>query len=130
MKTILKLEQLGLLILFSVVYFYFYPGEWGLYLALFFVPDVSFALYLLTPKAGAIAYNLLHHKGIMAAVILIGLFLNDDLIIKIGLIWMSHSSFDRIFGYGLKYEDSFSHTHLGWIGKQANNPTHANGGEY
>jgi hypothetical protein len=24
---------------------------------------------------------------------------------------------DRIFGYGLKYSDSFYHTHLGMIGK-------------
>ncbi len=118
MKNVLKLEELGLLALFTFVYFHFYPGTWGLYLALFFAPDISFAFYLISARVGAIAYNFLHHKGVMAAVVLIGLFLQDDLIIKIGLIFLAHSSFDRVLGYGLKYPDSFSHTHLGWIGKE------------
>jgi hypothetical protein len=30
---------------------------------------------------------------------------------------LGHSSFDRVLGYGLKYDDDFKHTHLGWIGK-------------
>jgi hypothetical protein len=118
MKNVLKLEELGLLALFTVVYFHFYPGTWGLYLGLFFAPDISFAMYLVSAKAGAIAYNFLHHKGVMGIVVLIGLFLQDDLIIKIGLIFLAHSSFDRVLGYGLKYPHSFSHTHLGWIGKE------------
>ena len=118
MKNILKVEELGFLALFTAVYFHFYPGTWGLYLALFFAPDISFAFYLISARVGAIAYNILHHKGVMAAVVLIGLFLQDDLIIKIGLIFLAHSSFDRVLGYGLKYPDSFSHTHLGWIGNK------------
>ena len=117
MKTILKLEQLGLLLLFSIVYFYLYPGQWSWFLGLFFVPDIGIAVYLLTPKAGAIVYNFLHHKGVMAIVILAGYYLDNDWMTRIGLIFMAHSSFDRVWGYGLKYEDSFSHTHLGWIGK-------------
>jgi hypothetical protein len=120
MKNVLKIEELGLLALFTFVYFHFYPGEWGLYLGLFFVPDISFAVYALSSKAGSIAYNILHHKGVMAVLILAGLLLMDDLIIKMGLIFMSHSCFDRVFGYGLKYSDSFAHTHLGWIGKMKN----------
>jgi hypothetical protein len=35
----------------------------------------------------------------------------------VGLILLGHSSLDRVFGYGLKYADSFRHTHLGWIGR-------------
>jgi hypothetical protein len=35
----------------------------------------------------------------------------------VGLIFMAHSCFDRVAGYGLKYFDSFDHTHLGWVGK-------------
>ena len=30
---------------------------------------------------------------------------------------LGHSSFDRVFGYGLKHEDAFQHTHLGRIGR-------------
>lgn len=117
MKLVLKFEELGLLILFSIIYFQFYDGSWGFYLGLFFVPDVSFVLFLISPKVGAIAYNICHHKGIIALVILAGFLLKNDLLIKIGLIFMAHSCFDRVAGYGLKYFDSFDHTHLGWIGK-------------
>ena len=28
-----------------------------------------------------------------------------------------HSSFDRVFGYGLKHENAFQNTHLGRIGR-------------
>jgi hypothetical protein len=31
-----------------------------------------------------------------------------------------HSAFDRMLGYGMKYTDSFQHTHLGLIGKATN----------
>lgn len=117
MKNILKIEELGLLILFSIIYFYHYQGSWGLYLGLFFVPDFAFALYLITKKLGAIAYNVFHHKGLMALIIIIGFFLQNELVIKVGLIFMAHSCFDRVAGYGLKYLDDFDHTHLGWIGK-------------
>lgn len=119
MKNVLKLEELGLLLLFTMAYFRFFPDHLGLYAGLFFVPDVSFALYLVSPAAGAAAYNVLHHKGVIAALILAGLILQNDMMIMVGLIFMSHSSFDRVFGYGLKYTDSFHHTHLGWIGKGA-----------
>jgi hypothetical protein len=30
---------------------------------------------------------------------------------------LGRSSFDRVFGYGLKHEDAFQSTHLGRIGK-------------
>jgi hypothetical protein len=119
MKNVLKLEELGLLLLFTIVFYQFFPDSWGLYAGLFFVPDVSFALFLISPKAGAIAYNVMHHKGVIASLILAGIVLHDDTITKVGLIFMAHSCFDRVLGYGLKYTDSFDHTHLGWIGKSA-----------
>ena len=117
MKYVLKLEELGLFLLFSMVYFHFYPGTWGLFLGLFFVPDVSFLFFLFTKKAGAIAYNIFHHKGIMVLVIAAGYLFHLDLMMQVGLIFMAHSCFDRVAGYGLKYFDSFDHTHLGWVGK-------------
>jgi len=119
MKYILKLEELGLLILFSFIYFHYYDGSWALFLSLFFVPDVSFLLYVITKKTGAIAYNIFHHKGVIVLLMLTGYLLQNELLIKIGLIFMAHSCFDRVAGYGLKYLDDFDHTHLGWIGKSA-----------
>jgi hypothetical protein len=117
MKNILKLESAGLFILFTGAYFHFYSGTLGLYLALFFIPDVSFALFLITKKLGAIAYNVFHHQGVLSIVFLFGYFLNEDILIKVALIFLAHSTFDRVAGYGLKYFDSFDHTHLGWVGK-------------
>jgi hypothetical protein len=119
MKYILKLEELGLLILFSFIYFRYYDGSWPLFLGLFFVPDVSFLFFLITKKTGAIAYNIFHHKGVIILLMLAGYLLQNELMLKIGLIFMAHSCFDRVAGYGLKYLDDFDHTHLGWIGKSA-----------
>jgi len=117
MKNILKLESVGLFILFTGAYFHFYSGTWGLYLALFFIPDLSFAFYLNTKKIGAIAYNVFHHQGVLVLLFLIGYFVKEEYIMKVALIFLAHSTFDRVAGYGLKYFDSFDHTHLGWIGK-------------
>ncbi|MFN5679632.1 MAG: DUF4260 family protein [Flavobacteriia bacterium] len=117
MKYLLKLEFAGLFILFTAAYHHLYPGNWGFYWALFFIPDVSFALFLITKKLGAIAYNVFHHQGVLAGLLLIAYVIHDDTLSKIALIFLAHSSFDRVAGYGLKYFDSFDHTHLGWIGK-------------
>jgi len=117
MKVTLKLESLGLFLLFTAVYFYLFPGKWGFYLALFFIPDVSFILFVITKKLGAIAYNIFHHQGVMALLLMFGFWLKEDTVIKIALIFLAHSIFDRVAGYGLKYFDSFDHTHLGWVGK-------------
>ena len=117
MKYVLKLEALGLLILFSAINFHLYPGTWGFYLTLFFMSDVSFVLFVITKKLGAIAYNVFHHQGVLAILFLLGFILHNDLIMKIGLIFLAHSTFDRVAGYGLKYLDNFDHTHLGWVGK-------------
>ncbi|MFM7016770.1 MAG: DUF4260 domain-containing protein [Bacteroidota bacterium] len=117
MKTILKLEALGLFILFALIYFKMYVGTWSFFLCLFFIPDVSFLLYLISKKLGAIAYNVFHHQGFLVGLFLLGFFLNDNNLIKVSLIFLAHSAFDRVAGYGLKYFDSFDHTHLGWIGK-------------
>jgi hypothetical protein len=117
MKNILKLESVGLFLLFTGAYFHLYSGTWGFYFALFFLPDVSFALFLISKKLGAIAYNVFHHQGVLSIVFLVGYLIQSDLTMKIGLIFLAHSTFDRMAGYGLKYFDSFDHTHLGWIGK-------------
>ena len=117
MKNILKLESAGLFLLFTGGYFHLYPGAWGFYIALFFVPDVSFAFFLITKKLGAIAYNIFHHQGVLVLLFIIGYYVKEDSIMKVALIFLAHSTFDRVAGYGLKYYDSFDHTHLGWIGK-------------
>lgn len=116
MKTILKSEELlmfGLgIYLFSQLDF-----QWWWFLVLILTPDFSMLGYLLNPKLGAAVYNFFHHKGIAILFYFVGIYLQNDLLQLVGVILFSHASMDRIFGYGLKYSDSFSHTHLGKIGK-------------
>ncbi len=117
MNATLKLEGLGLFL--CVLFFYnsLYPGNWGVFWALFFVPDVSFAAYLISKKFATVAYNVCHHQGLFALLLIVGYWLANDWVMKVSLIFLAHSNFDRIMGYGLKFQDSFDHTHLGWIGK-------------
>lgn len=117
MKTILKIEeiaQFGLgIFLFSQLSF-----AWWVFPALLLLPDIGMLGYLINVKVGAICYNMFHHKGIALIFFLLGvLFLGENFTL-IGIILFSHSALDRIFGYGLKYGDSFNHTHLGTLGKQ------------
>ena len=35
-------------------------------------------------------------------------------------IWVAHIGFDRVLGYGLKFEAGFGETHLGRVGKKGN----------
>jgi hypothetical protein len=92
--------------------------EWWWYLILALGPDIGMAGYLLNNKAGAVCYNLLHHKGIAIALIVIGSVLENVMIGQIGVVLFGHSSMDRLFGYGLKYSNGFKFTHLGEIGKK------------
>lgn len=117
MKVTLKLEGLGLFLCLLFCYNSYYPGSWGMFWALFFVPDVSFAAYLISKKFATIAYNVCHHQGLFAVLLVLGYWTTNDTWMKISLIFLAHSNFDRVMGYGLKYSDSFDHTHLGWIGK-------------
>lgn len=117
MKNLLKLEEFALLALFTIIYFYFFNGNITQYLIWFFVPDISFLFYLINPAIGAVAYNVLHHKGMIILIGLIGFYFKVDYLTQVCMIFLAHSCFDRMFGYGLKYLDAFEHTHLGWIGK-------------
>ena len=73
--------------------------------------------YLFGPKAGALTYNVFHHKGIAAGLYVAGMLFNNFELQFAGLLLFGHSSFDRILGYGLKHDDNFHNTHLGWIGQ-------------
>lgn len=118
MKNILRLEEL---LQFGLSIFLFdqlsYP--WWMYAAFFLAPDLSMIGYLINTRVGAILYNLFHHKGIAIVIYLVGAYLVAPQLLFAGALLYGHSSFDRILGYGLKYNDDFKNTHLGWIGSPA-----------
>lgn len=116
MQTTLKLEELAQFIL-GIFLFSKLDYAWWWFPALLLTPDIGMLGYLVNAKIGAFIYNIFHQKGIAIILGIIGFYLGSSLLILIAVILFSHASFDRIFGYGLKYPDSFKNTHLGSIGK-------------
>ena len=82
----------------------------------FFAPDLSFAGYLAGPRLGAIVYNSVHLYGFGAGVLALGALFGAPLLLECGALWLAHSGFDRMLGYGLKLPEAFTATHLGPIG--------------
>lgn len=128
MNKLLKLEEGGQFIACLVLLFAC-NVPWWCYLLLLVGPDISMLGYVVNTRVGAFAYNVFHHKAL--ALVIMSMELASSYwstpmtggdekgpwFLIVGLILFGHASMDRIFGYGLKFGDSFQHTHLGWIGK-------------
>jgi hypothetical protein len=117
MKSIIKLEEFGLF-LFGIYLFNQLDYDWWWFLVFILAPDFSMIGYVFGNKLGAFLYNLVHHRGIAILIYLAGVYFSNNLIQLTGIILFSHSSMDRMIGYGLKYETGFKYTHLGEIGKK------------
>ncbi len=115
MKILLKLEYV-FLFLIGILAFVETGISWWWFAAMFFLPDLSMLGYMAGSKAGAFLYNLFHHFAVGILCFIVGKYLNNDDLTVAGIILFSHSAFDRILGYGLKYPNSFHNTHLGTIG--------------
>ena len=101
MKTILKLEELGIF-LGCIAVLYIQHVNWWWYLLLFLGPDISMLGCLAGDKIGAYCYNLFHHKAIAIIVFVLGLMIqvpgdiaNKDWLINLGIILFGHSSGTR-----------------------------------
>jgi hypothetical protein len=118
MKTLLRVEELGL----AFLAFYLFMGlgyAWWWFFLLLLAPDLSMIGYLINSRVGAFTYNAVHHKAVPVIFFIVGGYLQLPLLEAAALITLGHSSLDRALGYGLKYGDSFQHTHLGMIGRGA-----------
>ena len=78
---------------------------------------VSVLGYLANPRLGSWTVNLIHHKGLAAALYDLGYLLSISWLMLAGVILLGHSDLDRVFGYSLEYPDAFQNTHLELIGK-------------
>lgn len=115
-KVWLRLEGLALLVA-TVVAFANQGQHWWLYPALLLVPDIFMVGYLKDTRIGAFLYNLGHAYPAPLIVIFSGWHRHHAVTIAVGLIWLGHIGWDRFFGYGLKYDSDFKHTHLGDLNK-------------
>jgi hypothetical protein len=118
MKTLLKLEE-AVLFTGCLLIFPYLGLSWWWFAGCILLPDLGMAGYLINTKTGAWLYNLFHHKGVAVVVGLLGIYVHHPMVQFAGLILFAHASMDRMLGYGLKYEQGFQYTHLGLIGKQA-----------
>jgi hypothetical protein len=116
MKTTLKLEEFAMagIAIYYLTTLHTGINQWW-YVLLFFAPDISILGYVFGKKAGAICYNIFHHKLLALVVLALGWIMQNQYLLLTGSILFGHSSFDRIMGYGLKYFDGFKHTHLGMM---------------
>ncbi len=116
MKKLLQLEEVAQFAL-GIYLFTKLNFAWWWFPALILLPDLGMIGYLINPKIGAWFYNLIHHKLLGVLVLIYGYSIDNQAITLTGIILFAHSAMDRIFGYGLKFEDNFFNTHLGKIGK-------------
>ncbi len=99
----------------SMLLFSHLDFAWWWFPVLILLPDIGMIGYVISTRVGAITYNFFHNKGIAIAIMILGWQLESSLMMLIGIILFGHASMDRIFGYGLKYPDSFKNTHLGQL---------------
>lgn len=118
MKSLIRIEEFALAIL-AFFLFLSLPYRWWWFLILLLTPDLSMLGYVVNPRIGAFVYDAVHHKAVAVLLFVLGGLIGFPWLQAAGLILLAHSSLDRVLGYGLKYDDSFQHTHLGLIGPAA-----------
>jgi len=69
--------------------------------------------YVAGTRLGAHLDNLAHATLLPAVMLGIGYWQADRLLMALALIWLARIGLDRLLGMGLKYNDRFTHTHLG-----------------
>lgn len=100
MKTLAKLEELAVVLL-SIYLFSRLSYAWWVFPLFFFAPDVSLLGLLVGKRAGALSYDLVHHKAVAVGLYILGGLLRYPLLSLVGVLLLGHSSFDRILGLSL-----------------------------
>ncbi|MCU1599393.1 MAG: hypothetical protein JWO22_102 [Frankiales bacterium] len=113
---ILRSEGLVLLAVALAAFFSALDEPFWLLPLLLFVPDLLMVGYAHSSRAGAALYNLAHSYPAPALLGTFAVASSSHLWEAVALVWFAHIGMDRALGYGLKYDDSFAHTHLGTIG--------------
>ena len=108
----LHLEALAIFV--ATLYLYHTSdASWGLFVLLFFIPDLSVLGYITrNKKIGAIVYDVIHNYVLALSLMAGGLFSDYTILYPLGIILAAHISFDRLIGFGLRYTDVFRVTHL------------------
>ena len=117
-KLLLRLEG-ALVLLAGLAAWSHEGGSWPWFVGLFLVPDLSMLGYLHNPRTGAALYNAGHSYVLPGVLAALALMLGMHALLLAAILWVAHIGFDRLMGYGLKYETRFFDTHLGYAGPKA-----------
>ena len=110
-KLLLHVEGAAFLLAAGVFYAHVH-GSWLCFALLFLAPDISMLGYLADKRTGATVYNFVHTYTV-PILLLLALWLSGQTsYMWLAAIWVAHIGFDRLLGYGLKYETAFRDTHL------------------
>ncbi len=116
--VLLRTEGAALLGLATVLYAKF-GRSWILFAVLLLAPDLGALGYVRGTRIGAATYDVMHTYLPPAILGAIGVLAGSSMTWSVAIIWFGHIGLDRMVGYGLKYPDSFQHTHLGWKGRRS-----------
>ncbi|MDT7547991.1 MAG: hypothetical protein QOE84_385 [Actinomycetota bacterium] len=114
---ILRSEGLVLFAAALAAYFTELDEPFWLVPLLLFAPDLFMVGYARSTRTGAAFYNFAHSYPAPALLGAVAVATSNHLWQAVALVWLAHIGMDRALGYGLKYDDSFKHTHLGSIGR-------------
>ena len=115
-----RIESVAIAVLVVVAFVQLGFAWWWL-IAIFLVWDLSMVGYLVSPRVGAISYNVGHSHLGPAVLLALTWVAGSDARgpVFVALTWAFHIAMDRFLGYGLKFTDRFTHTHLGEVGKKS-----------
>ncbi|OGM28211.1 hypothetical protein A2801_04255 [Candidatus Woesebacteria bacterium RIFCSPHIGHO2_01_FULL_41_10] len=106
-KVILRLEALALFAA-SLFLYGIFQGSWGMFIALFLTPDISFIGYAKNEKVGAFLYNLVHNYVLAFLCMAVGMYTDTLFLTGYGIILFSHVSLDRVLGFNLRQATTHS----------------------
>lgn len=114
MMKLRKIISLEYVIAFLVTVFFYWHFDFSfVYFVLFLLlPDVSMLGYMVNTKVGALFYNIGHSLVMPAILLVLGFVTVSTPLLMVSIIWLAHIFLDRALGYGLKYEEAFTKTHL------------------
>ena len=110
-RPLLRLEGLAVLAA-AVVGYWAIAGPWWLFAVAFLAPDLAFLGFLAGARAGTAAYNAAHTYALPLGLMVLAVIGTSRPAGLAALIWIAHIGFDRVLGFGLKYEGDPKDTHF------------------
>lgn len=120
LRWLLRLEGVAIF-LFSLMAYEFMGFQWGFFVLVFLVPDLSLLAYFHSPRVGAVVYNIMHSYVLPLMLFAYGFFVSSSNANQLAIVWIAHIGFDRALGFGLKYSRGFRYTHFGKLGHSKEN---------